>query len=246
MLFRSGCKAEDIGHTKTDVVKATEAHTYVEKTLTATCTKQGGTGKFCSKCDTAEGELTNIVPAKGHKYDAGEKTTPPTCTTTGIMTFTCSQCEEDEPGHSYTEAIPVKHTPGTPEYTPANCTDYGTIKVICETCKAVLADTKLESDVPKGHTIVKIPAVPATCTERGRSEGEECSVCHVVLKAPAETGEVDPTNHNYTATVLKPATCSAPGIKKETCTRCGDSRYVSSEVSHNWVKILRKVFLQAV
>lgn len=235
---REGCEEDAEGHTYTETIKATGEHSFPEQpaTTAATCTQPGKKGIVCTVCGDAKGEVEITGPALGHQYNDGEVTKEPSCDTTGIKKFTCQRegCTEAEEGHSYEATLPVKHTPGEPVYTPANCTSYGTIKVSCEKCNEVFTDDRVENDRPLGHTPVKIPAVPATCTAPGKTEGEKCSKCNVVLKKQEDTGEVDANNHAYDTTVIKEATCTSQGIVKKTCTRCKTFIYEATQVEHAW------------
>ncbi len=51
-----------------------------------------------------------------------------------------------------------------------------------------------ENDDKKAHTPVKLPAKEPNCTENGLTEGEECSVCHTILKPQAILAKV-PDKH---------------------------------------------------
>lgn len=69
----------------------------------ATCEEDGLQGIACAYCK--ETKDTEVIPALGHRYDAGTVTKPATQTEEGIRTYTCTVC-----GAQKTEAIP-KVTP---------------------------------------------------------------------------------------------------------------------------------------
>lgn len=82
--------------------------------VAATCTEPGNTEYwYCSRCEKyfsdEEGEQQFaknawIIPAAGHKWNAGQITTVPTATKTGIKTFTCTICNE-----ARTEILPARN-----------------------------------------------------------------------------------------------------------------------------------------
>ena len=55
-----------------------------------------------------------------------------------------------------------------------------------------------------------------------------CKICHEVLEE--KTGAIDANNHvNLTESTVRPASCSAAGIKRWTCADCGKSGYATIE-----------------
>lgn len=83
-----------------------------------------------------------------------------------------------------------------------------------------------------GHTVVNDAAVAATCTTPGKTAGQHCSACGLVVTAQQL---VDALGHTYNTTVTEP-TCATDGYTTYTCS-CGDS-YIADEVDsdgHNYV-----------
>ena len=87
--------------TKTEVIPATGAHTFVfTKTVAPSCTEAGYDLYTCRDCGASE--QRNVKPALGHKWDSGTVTTEPTEKDPGTMTYTCTVC-----GATKTEVIPA-------------------------------------------------------------------------------------------------------------------------------------------
>lgn len=87
--------------TKTEVIPATGAHTFVfTKNVAPSCTEAGYDLYTCRDCGASE--QRNVKPALGHKWDSGTVTTEPTETDPGTMTYTCTVC-----GATKTEVIPA-------------------------------------------------------------------------------------------------------------------------------------------
>ena len=83
-----------------------------------------------------------------------------------------------------------------------------------------------------GHTVVNDAAVAATCTTPGKTAGQHCSACGLVITAQQV---VDALGHTYNTTVTEP-TCATDGYTTYTCS-CGDS-YIADEVDsigHDYV-----------
>lgn len=70
----------------------------------ANCTEAGQKERTCSSCNQKESE---VIPALGHKWNAGVVTVEPTEETTGLKTYTCERCNLTK-----TEVIPA--TKGNP------------------------------------------------------------------------------------------------------------------------------------
>lgn len=87
--------------TKTEVIPATGAHTFVfTKNVAPSCTEAGYDLYTCRDCGASE--QRNVKPALGHKWDSGTVTTEPTEKDPGTMTYTCTVC-----GQTKTEVIPA-------------------------------------------------------------------------------------------------------------------------------------------
>lgn len=87
--------------TKTEVIPATGAHTFVfTKNVAPSCTEAGYDLYTCRDCGASE--QRNVKPALGHKWDSGTVTTEPTEKDPGTMTYTYTVC-----GATKTEVIPA-------------------------------------------------------------------------------------------------------------------------------------------
>ena len=161
--------------------EAIHTHVLTSKDVDATCLDNAYTRYNCSVegCNYQYDDV-KANTAKGHTPGAAA-----TCTTNQ----TCTVCN--------VELAPAKgHTPGA----EATCTTAQT----CTVCNAELAPAKghtpgaeatcttnqtctvcnVELAPALGHKSEKIPAVEPTYKAEGATEGEKCSVCGEVLKAP--------------------------------------------------------------
>ncbi len=211
---------EDI---KIEVVPAT-GHSYAKTVVPPTCLTQGFTYNECTDCgDNFKSDY--IAVAETHSYES-KITTAPTCTTTGVRTYTCSIC-----GDAYTKVIEkTAHTPETDAAVSPTCTKTGlTSGSHCSVCSYVItAQQVVNANV---HTYVPVVTAP-TCKEQGYTT-YTCSVCGDSYKA--NYTEVT-TNHDYKATVTKPATCNEDGVKTFTCSVCGDkyTEKIDKTGNHNY------------
>ncbi len=93
-------------------VESEEVSTKQEIITPATCTEEGKvnyTAEFENEAFETQTKKDQIVPALGHKWDAGKVTKPATETADGVKTYTCTVC-----GETKTETIPAKgYAPGT-------------------------------------------------------------------------------------------------------------------------------------
>ena len=197
---------------KDEVIKAS-GHKIVIDEKSATCTEDGYHKETCSVCQKV---LKNeVIKASGHKITVDEK--PATCTEDGYHKETCSVCREvlkneviKATGHQHKKTDTLA----------ATCTENGYIKEICLDCQTVVKETVLKA---AGHKYVK-NVKQATCTEDGYIQ-YQCSVCklsgdRLVVKSPG---------HSWGKwRVIKEPTYRSVGIKRMTCTTCGE--YVEEEL----------------
>lgn len=108
-------------------------HTVVtDKGYAPTCTETGLTdGNHCSVCDKGV-VAQNVIPAKGHKYDAGKVTKAATCTATGVKTYTCTVCKATK-----TETIAKKAHSYKNYVTKATTSKNGSTVTKCSVCGSV-------------------------------------------------------------------------------------------------------------
>jgi hypothetical protein len=101
-------------------------HSSATATVAPTCTDQGYTKRYCTRCNTIL-EKTNYTAALGHNYSSSIEVQP-TCTDQGYTQYTCSKCGGTKKenivnplGHLWDEGIieiePTHTTEGTMKYT---------------------------------------------------------------------------------------------------------------------------------
>ena len=92
----------DVDVKESDIDPCAEGHKeQVLPAKPATCTEKGlSAGKKCSVCGEVL-QAQTVIPATGHKWNAGVITKYPTTGTTGVRTYTCTVC-----GATRTEVIP--------------------------------------------------------------------------------------------------------------------------------------------
>ena len=225
-------KCERCGETlDPEVIPATGEHTFVDekeyiKTVDATCVDNEKLVHLCTVCG-AEGEPEELEgTALGHKKTL-DKTDPAykvvSCEEDGLNTYKCERCGEKlEPEvekatgkHQWNEGTPVN----------ATCTEDEHIVVECTICHKTESRELPGGQKALGHDLKK-DVTPATCAKEGYTT-VTCSRCdyhEITDKTP-----VDPNNHTWKITHLKPATCSSTGIDKRVCENGDKSEYVVSD-----------------
>ncbi len=173
----------------------------------ATCTETGMQKRVCTKCDAAE---IQEIAAKGHT-EVIDEAVEATCTEKGLTEGShCSVCGEVLKAQEEVEALDhdwqLKEVKKEP-----TCTAEGESLYVCKRC-----DAEKTEAVPKvDHTFVKDEVIPATCTEGGKTGGEHCSVCGLVLTAQKD---LPPLGHRWDDGVVE------DGKIKYTCTECGETK----------------------
>ncbi len=174
----------------------------------ATCTEDGYDRIFCKDCNQIISET--VLKAQGHKTVAEEKDA--TCTEDGYSREVCSICKEilkneikPATGHQHKKTDTLA----------ATCTEDGYIRETCLDCGNVVKETILKAN---GHKFVN-DIKKATCTEDGYVR-QQCTVCKTysgisrVLKA---------TGHAWGKwRVVKEPTYRSVGLRRSTCTNCGE------------------------
>jgi DNA-directed RNA polymerase subunit RPC12/RpoP len=89
----------------------------------------------------------------------------------------------------------------------------------CTTPKTCSLCGKTEGEA-LGHIEEIIEGKAADCTNTGLTNGVRCTRCGEIL---VEQQVIPALGHNYVSEVIKPATCAEEGLRKYTCTRCGDT-----------------------
>ena len=210
---------------KGDFTAVTDNHDYKAVITTpATCTKTGIKTFTCTLCgDSYKADFTAVTD--NHDY-IGTVTTPSTCTARGVTTFTCSVC-----GDKYISYISMKsHSAVVDAAVAPTCTKTGLTKGShCRDCGAVI--TAQEVVNAKGHMYESVVTAP-TCKEQGYTT-YVCTKCGDSYKADFTAVT---TNHDYKATITKPATCNEDVVKTFTCSVCGDkyTEIINKTGNHNY------------
>ena len=175
------------------------AHDFADATCTAP--------KTCKVCGVTEGA------ALGHDWADADCDTPKTCKV-------CGATEGEALGHDWADAD--CDTPKTCKVcgvTEGEALGHEWADADCDTPKTCTVCGATEGN-PTGHTEEVLFGKKATCTENGLTDGKNCSVCGKTLVAQ-ET--ILASGHAYGNWVtVTPSTSTTPGLKKKTCSRCGD------------------------
>ena len=245
----SVCKEE-----VTETLKATGEHTYEKKTSDATCTEAGYEWEECSVCGELKAPKVETVKALGHDFKDFEtykddpRNVNPTCDQEGFAVVKCTRCEETDlvslgggtGEHQWDNGVATKPTCTEGEHTLFTCK-------LCGATKTEKIPAEFEPLPALGHDYTKVvKGYAATCKDEGLSDGLMCSRCDSV-KEEQKVLPVDPNAHEYgKEDILRDADCDKSGIKRETCTLCGDSRYgVIPAGNHEEGEILIDTFVEA-
>ena len=185
----------------------------------ATCMQDGTKTAVCDIC----GKVKDTQPDVGSKERAEHQykfvaQNDATCLGNAHEVGTCTLC-----GKTMTREIEntaLGHDVSDWKYPEGfSCPLGGTRYKDCKRC-----GTKVQEEpvAAAEHTKVVDPAVKVTCTVDGKTEGSHCSVCGEIFIAqaviPAEGHKADAKGF----TLVKAATCTAPGEEKATCAVCGE------------------------
>lgn len=192
----------------------------------ATCDKDGSktVTTSCSDCGYVISENNVVIPATGHKW--GEwKHDDSTAKADSKHTRTCENdaTHTDSAACNFTSQVTQNQTADQPEITTYTCKDCG--YSYTEETKPALGHTHKYgtpvADYTSGEAFVegKDYTHTATCTGEGT-----CS-------QPTKTDKCTFDNGVET----KAATCTEPGVKTFTCTKCGGTYTVAIPATdHNW------------
>ena len=171
-----------------------------EKSVAATCEKDGSNVYVCSRCNQTKSEK---ITKTGHDFVKAEET-PATCEEKGVIVDRCSVCAEEK----RTETAALGHTYKVTKTTKATCLEAGSETSKCSRCSHV----KTEELKALGHDFSKFISSSATCTTKGQST-YQCSRCkEITLKSVTSLG------HDYKES--GGPTCTESGRITYTCTRC--------------------------
>lgn len=142
-----------------------------------------------------------------------------TCLTAFSLIFTTScsfpKFSEIFCKHEYSEEVTTKPT----------CVKDGEKTLTCTLCGKVIKE-KVDAT---GHTVVKDNAVAPTCVKAGKTQGERCSVCNVVVK---EQEFVPAFGHDLQTIPGKAPTCTEKGLTDGAfCTVCEKVIIEQQEIS---------------
>ena len=217
-------------------VPATGEHKYEAKNTPATCTEAGYAWEECSVCGALKGEKEKVENALGHEFTVevkdDERNVAPTCETAGKQVYKCVRCDETEVKDVPAVGVNGKHDYKNVDIVDATCTSDAKEKYECSIChKVELRDIAPENMLPEfkalNHKDKETITVKGTCVTKASTK-IVCKICHEVLEE--KTGAIDANNHvNLSESTLRPASCSATGIKRWTCADCGKSGYATIE-----------------
>ena len=235
VIYRCSC-----GDEISEVVEAT-GHTIRSYEGRAVTCEQDGYEAY-EKCIRSGCTYTTYktIPALEHEL-ATLLDINPTCTTDGE----CNRVKCMRSGCDYSAGTVVSSLGHITEIIPGTqptCTESGSTSYeICTRggCGAKL--TEPETIDPLGHDTQRFEGKEPTCTEFGWNAYSVCQRCdysdytvilakgHTLENGYCDCGYRDLKQHNHTwssGTVVVPATCTANGMMKYTCTdeNCGDSK----------------------
>ena len=199
----TSCVSDTVCEICAFVVKEAKGHTVsVLSGKAASCTEEGlSEGLECSAC----GEVIQkqvAIPRLPHSYEVivGKEAT---CVSTGLSDGeACSVCGDIRVEQM---VIPLrKHT--YDDDADISCNVCDSIRDIVTVC-----DHK--------DTIRVLPGVLPTCSSYGLSEGEECTVCGLIIK---EQEKIEMSSHKYETVYGRPSTCVEYGVTDGvSCYTCG-------------------------
>jgi hypothetical protein len=153
--------------------------------------------------------------------------TPVTCTTAGKKTYLC-RC-----GETYTEDIPaLGHNPEYFKVDPT-CKEAGYECYKCTNCGTEYMREELDiiDHISGDWKTVET----ATCSEDGYKI-RKCTMCGE--ETHRET--IPATGHSYEESIVTEPTCEGVGVKRFTCSVCGDSYDEEIEANGHKIKVIRK------
>ena len=190
-------------------------HNYVQSAVVpATCEAEGYTLNVCNRSGCGAQQITNKTAAKGHSWTTVAHDAD--CTHSAYTEYKCAndsthnynKYDETKPalGHDFSGIETVTKA--------ATCTADGTKTIACTRCTEVQTVT-----IPKlGHEYTEGTHYPATCTSSGYTD-MKCSRCDSTYKRYNESEA--PLGHTWSAwTVETPATNTAEGLMKRSCSVC--------------------------
>ncbi len=177
------------------------------------------------------GTTAGTVPSPGAPTTGTTQTVPSATESTPVPTESTPVPTESTPVPTESTPVPTQSVPIPTESTPvptqcahnyvlssslpATCTEAGSETYTCSKCGHFYGKTLNV----KPHTVVTDIAVAATCTAAGKTEGQHCSACGLVI-VPQATVPV--TAHREVVIPGKPATELESGLSDgKKCSVCG-------------------------
>lgn len=154
----------------------------------------------------------------GHQYTSKVEKAA-TCTTAGVRRYTCTSCKK-----TYTEAIPKTGHSYTTKVVAPTCKEKGYTLHTCSKCKNSYCDNN--TNVTSTHTYGAWTVTKAANCKTEGAKSRKCTVCK-----KTETVSVPKTAHNYLAKEVA-ATAKEQGYTLYTCSACGDSYKVVSDIPY--------------
>ena len=194
----------------------------------ATCTEAGKIIPLCTVCGAkVESESVDVGTALGHDKQINEKDPEykaVTCEEDGLNTYECKRCHEKLESEVVKATGEHKWGVGTP--VDATCTKDQHVVEECSICHKTREVPVPGGQKALGHDEQKTVHA-ATCSAEGYTT-ITCSRCDYKVER-TDVKPVDPENHTWKITHLKPATCTSTGIDKRVCENGDKSEYIVSD-----------------
>lgn len=202
------------------VLEAKKAHTLSETTVPPSCTEGGYTKVACSGCDYEN--ITATTAALAHTPDIPA----PTCTEDQTCTVCHGVLAKKTGRHAY-DVIESREADCEHDgYELRQCADCGeTLRTV--TAPALQHSVAAWTEDVSARVLKNAEDCTYTLTYRG-----ECSRCGTATRTE------DKVLHTFESRVSRVATCTTPGEKTLTCTKCGASGGTQSyedSHAHAWV-----------
>ena len=203
-------------------------HTYASKGYQTYSSSQHRMVRQCTRCGV------QAYSYASHSYSV--TTTTPTCTTAGRRTYRCNTC-----GYSYYETITAPGHSYTVTTVNATCTSSGYQRRQCTRCGTTTTTTTTSA---LGHSYSAATCTKAkACTRCGATSGSAlghsysaatCTKAKTCTRCGIASGSA--LGHVSQTTVQKQATCTATGLRRTSCTRCGAtlSTTTIAALGHNY------------
>lgn len=203
-------------------------HSWDNGTVTTqpTCESNGVRTYKCTRSGCSETK-TEAVAALGHDYGEWKVTTEPTCTEKGVETRVC----ENDETHTETRDIEaLGHTLAHVEAVEETCTADGNTEYYrCSVCAKYFSDSTCKTEIKLSDTVVGYLGHDYPEDDGDHTTPVKCTRCGLV--------ETKSTDHVFSYTVTKAATCTEGGTKHGKCTVSGCSYEVDEVIpasGHTW------------